>query len=125
VVLVAKDGKVILEKAYGYHTYENRRPVETDDIYDLASVTKISTSLAALMKLTDEGKFSVDGTLANYLPEYRRSNKADIPLRDILTHQGPAQGLDCVLEGHVQEKTASSSGTRCKPTPRPATRPKW
>jgi beta-glucosidase-like glycosyl hydrolase/CubicO group peptidase (beta-lactamase class C family) len=88
VVLVAKDGKVILEKAYGYHTYENRRVVETDDIYDLASVTKISTSLAALMKLTDEGKFNVDGTLANYLPEYRRSNKADIPLRDILTHQG-------------------------------------
>jgi CubicO group peptidase (beta-lactamase class C family) len=88
VVLVAKDGKVILEKAYGYHTYENRRPVETDDIYDLASVTKISTSLAALMKLTDEGKFNLDGTLASYLPEYRRSNKADIPMRDILTHQG-------------------------------------
>jgi beta-glucosidase-like glycosyl hydrolase len=43
VVLVAKDGKVILEKAYGYHTYDNRRLVETDDIYDLASVTKIST----------------------------------------------------------------------------------
>ncbi len=88
VVLVAKDGRVILEKAYGYHTYENRQPVETTDIYDLASVTKISTSLAALMKLTDEGKFNVDNTLAGYLPEYRRSNKAGIPFRDILTHQG-------------------------------------
>ncbi len=87
-VLVAKEGKVIFQKSYGYHTYDQKTPVQNEDIYDLASVTKISTSLAALMRLTDEGKFNVDKTLANYLPEYRRSNKADIPLRDILTHQG-------------------------------------
>ncbi len=86
-VLVAKNGSVIFHKTYGYHTYENGQPTQQDDLYDLASVTKITTSAAALMRLSDEGKFSLDKTFAAYLPEYKRSNKTDIPFRDILTHQ--------------------------------------
>ncbi|WP_046313299.1 glycoside hydrolase family 3 N-terminal domain-containing protein [Pontibacter korlensis] len=86
-VLVAKDGKVIYHKAYGYHTYDNERPVEVTDLYDLASVTKISTSLAAFMKLSGEGRFDVDRTLGEYLPMMEGSNKADLKYRDILTHQ--------------------------------------
>ena len=86
-VLVAKDGKVIFHKTYGYHTYDGGRPTREDDLYDLASVTKITTSAAALMRLSDEGKFSLDKTPADYLAEYRKSNKKDIVFRDILTHQ--------------------------------------
>ncbi|HEX8038502.1 MAG TPA: serine hydrolase, partial [Chryseosolibacter sp.] len=86
-VLVARNRKVVLHKAYGYHTYSDTVKVKLTDLYDLASVTKISTSLAALMKLYDDGKFRLDATLADYLPKFRRSNKADIPMRDILTHQ--------------------------------------
>jgi CubicO group peptidase (beta-lactamase class C family) len=44
--------------------------------------------MAALMKLYDEGKFKTDATLGDYIPKFKRSNKADIPLYDILTHQG-------------------------------------
>lgn len=87
-VLVAKDKKVVMYKAYGYHEYSDTTQVNLTDLYDLASVTKISTGLPALMKLYDEGKFNPDGTLADYLPGFKRSNKADISLRDILTHQG-------------------------------------
>lgn len=86
-VLVARDRKVILHKAYGLHTYSDTIAVKLSDLYDLASVTKISTSLAALMKLHDEGEFRLDATLADYLPRFRRSNKADIPMTDLLTHQ--------------------------------------
>nr|WP_299754982.1 glycoside hydrolase family 3 N-terminal domain-containing protein [uncultured Pontibacter sp.] len=86
-VLVAKDGKVIYHKAYGFHTYDNNRPVKVDDIYDLASVTKISTSLAAFMKLSGEGRFDVDRTLGEYLPIVEGSNKENLKYRDILTHQ--------------------------------------
>jgi CubicO group peptidase (beta-lactamase class C family) len=86
-VLVAKEGKVIFRKSYGYHTYENNIPVSNDDIYDLASLTKISASLPSLMRLQDEGKFDVDATVGTYLPEYRKSNKADLTFRNILTHQ--------------------------------------
>ena len=86
-VLVAKDGKVIFEKTYGYQTYEGRQPVTKDDVYDLASVTKVSTSVPALMKLQDEGKFRLDMTLGELYPRFRRSNKANLKLIDILTHQ--------------------------------------
>ena len=86
-ILVAKDGKVIFHKTYGHHTYDTLQATQPDDLYDLASVTKISTSALALMRLTDEGKFGLDKTLTDYLPEYRKSNKATIAFRDILTHQ--------------------------------------
>lgn len=86
-VLIARNRKVVLHKAYGLHTYSDTVKVKRTDLYDLASVTKISTSMAALMKLHDEGKFSLDGTLGDYLPRFKRSNKGDINMKDILTHQ--------------------------------------
>lgn len=87
-VLVARDKKVVLYKAYGLHTYSDTVKVKLTDLYDLASVTKISTSMAALMKLYDEGKFKLDATLGDYLPKFDRSNKAETSMRDLLTHQG-------------------------------------
>ncbi len=90
-VLVAKDGKVIFQKAYGFHTYDNTVPVQKTDLYDLASVTKISTSLAAFMKLKGEGRFDVDRTLGEYLPMMQGSNKENLKYRDILTHQARLQ----------------------------------
>ncbi|MDX5437169.1 MAG: serine hydrolase, partial [Pontibacter sp.] len=66
-VLVAKDGKVIYQKAFGHHTYDQQTPVSNTDLYDLASVTKISTTMAALMKLSGEGRFNVDNTIGSYL----------------------------------------------------------
>ena len=90
-ILVARGQKVIFHKAYGAHSYFDTITVKKDDVYDLASVTKISTSMAALMKLYEQGKFNLDGTLADYLPSFRKSNKADIPFYDILTHQARFQ----------------------------------
>ena len=90
-VFVAKDKKVVLYKAYGYQDYADTITVKRSDLYDLASVTKISTSLAALMKLYDAGKFKTDATLGDYLPKFKRSNKSDIPMYDILTHQARFQ----------------------------------
>jgi len=87
-VLVARNKKVVFYKAYGLHTYSDTVKVKLNDLYDLASVTKISTSMAAVMKLFDEGKFKLDATLGDYLPKFKRSNKAEIPMYDILTHQG-------------------------------------
>ena len=92
VVQMAKDGKVIFRKAYGKHTYDasfgaEPKTVQLDDLYDMASVTKVSTSTPALMRLVDEGKFNVDGKMADYLPDFRKSNKADLVWRDVLTHQ--------------------------------------
>ncbi|MEX2234580.1 MAG: glycoside hydrolase family 3 N-terminal domain-containing protein [Cyclobacteriaceae bacterium] len=86
-ILIARDKKVVLNKAYGLHTYSDTIKVKTTDLYDLASITKISTSMAALMKLFDEGKFKLNATLGDHLPKFKRSNKADLTFREILTHQ--------------------------------------
>jgi beta-N-acetylhexosaminidase len=86
-VMVARKGKVIFNKPYGYQTYEDRISVEKGDLYDLASLTKIAGPLAGLMLLDSEGKFSPDDRLGFYLPEFRKSDKADLLLSDMLTHQ--------------------------------------
>ena len=86
-ILVAKDQKVVMYKAYGYHEYSDTIKVKRSDIYDLASVTKVSSALAALMKLKDEGKFDLNAGIDTYLPYFKNSNKAGISFRQILAHQ--------------------------------------
>ncbi|GAB3909543.1 glycoside hydrolase family 3 N-terminal domain-containing protein [Larkinella knui] len=87
VVQMAKDGKVIFRKAYGTHTYEGLTPTKVDDLFDFASVTKVTTSTLALMRLVDEKKFNLEKTMADYLPDFKNSNKANLVWRDVLTHQ--------------------------------------
>ena len=87
VVMAARKGVVVFQKAYGFQTYDNRVSVREDDLYDLASITKISSTLAGLMLLNTEGKFSPDETLGFYLPDFKRTNKGNIVMRDFLTHQ--------------------------------------
>lgn len=86
-VMISRKGVVVLHKTYGYQTFENRISVQENDLYDLASVTKVSGALPGLMLLNTEGKFSPDKTLGNYLPYFKRSNKGNIVMRDFLTHQ--------------------------------------
>lgn len=91
-VLAAVGGMVIFDAAYGYHTYDKRVAVEKDDLYDLASVTKISGPLPLYMKLVDEGRIDLDLPLSHYWDDwqnrlFRRSNKEGLTLRDLLAHQ--------------------------------------
>ncbi|MFI5138981.1 MAG: serine hydrolase domain-containing protein [Sphingobacteriales bacterium] len=87
VVLVAKDGKVIFNKAYGYHTYDKTVPDKIADIFDLASMTKISATTMETMLLYDQGKLNLDSTVGNYLPMTRKTNKNDLRVREVLEHQ--------------------------------------
>jgi CubicO group peptidase (beta-lactamase class C family) len=86
VVLVAKDGKVIFNKAYGYHTYGSDQSDKITDIFDIASMTKISATTVEAMQLKDQGKLNIDSTIGNYLPVARLTNKNDIRVRELLTH---------------------------------------
>src|SRR5690606_39126420 len=86
-LFVAKNGKVVLHKAYGLQKYNDTTKVSTEDLYDLASVTKISSALPAIMKLYDEGKFDLDKGIDDYLGYFKNSNKADANFKEILTHQ--------------------------------------
>ncbi|MEO8763915.1 MAG: glycoside hydrolase family 3 N-terminal domain-containing protein [Ginsengibacter sp.] len=87
VVLVAKDGKIVFEKAYGKYNYDTPGPVTLQSIYDMASVTKICATTLAVMKLYDEGKIKLAGKLRDYLPWVKKSNKGKLEIEKILLHQ--------------------------------------
>jgi CubicO group peptidase (beta-lactamase class C family) len=86
-ILVAKDGQIVYEKNFGYQTYHNYSKVEDETIYDLASITKVAATLQSIMFLYDRGIIDLDKKIINYLPELKKSNKEDMTLRNILTHQ--------------------------------------
>lgn len=87
VVLVAKDGKVVFDKAYGFMNYDNTEPVTTQTVYDLASVTKTSATTVSVMKLYEEGKLDINKTLGDYLPWVQGTDKEKLTLNNILLHQ--------------------------------------
>ncbi|MBK7667949.1 MAG: serine hydrolase [Sphingobacteriaceae bacterium] len=87
-VVAIKDGKLFFQKSYGTYTYDSASPKITDQtVYDLASITKISSSCLALMKLKSENKFDYKKTLGYYLPEVTGSDKSDLVIEEVLTHQ--------------------------------------
>lgn len=86
-VLVARRGKVVWHSSYGHHTYQKRHPVEDEDIYDLASITKLASITAALMRLRDQGRFHEDSLMGSYEPVPDSSNKAALLAADVLAHQ--------------------------------------
>ncbi len=87
-VLVAYQGRKVFHRTYGYLTYDSIRATRPDDLYDLASVTKITAALPALMKLVEEGKLDLDEPFSRYWrPWRRRKDKRPLTLRQILAHQ--------------------------------------
>ncbi|TAF52682.1 MAG: serine hydrolase [Sphingobacteriia bacterium] len=87
VLLVAKNGKIVWEKAYGHTDTTRQQRMQTDQVFDLASVTKISATTVAVMKLYQEGKIDLNKTLGDYLPWVKGTDKAPLGLKDILLHQ--------------------------------------
>lgn len=90
-VLVAKNGQIVWNKAYGYLTYAAQKPVTPEHLYDIASVTKVAASTVSLMKLYDDRKINLDNKVSNYIPELTKTNKKDLILRDILSHHAGLQ----------------------------------
>jgi CubicO group peptidase (beta-lactamase class C family) len=86
-VLVAKNNKIVFNKAYGTTAGEGSSPVTLDTYYDLASMTKTSATTVSIMKLVEDGKVDINKSIGDYLPWVRGSNKANIKLKDLLLHQ--------------------------------------
>lgn len=86
-VLVARKGKVIFRKNYGYLTYDQEVPVTDETLYDLASITKVAATTQMLMHLQEKGLIDMNATLGSYLPELKGTNKENLVLREVLTHQ--------------------------------------
>ena len=85
-VLVAKNGKVVYQKSFGFHTYEKKIKVQNSDIYDVASLTKILATLPNVMLEYDHKKINLETTLGTMLPIFKGSNKQNINFKDLLSH---------------------------------------
>ena len=94
VVMVVKNGNVIFNRAYGSHTYGGNEPTQTDDIYDLASVTKTAATTVAVMRLYEQRKLDLNGNIGSYFPEAKETNKEFIPVRDVMLHEAGFINLD-------------------------------
>jgi CubicO group peptidase (beta-lactamase class C family) len=117
VVFIARNGKIVYHKAYGFSDMENKITLKKDDIFRIASQTKAITSLAAMM-LYEEGKFLLDDPLSRYIPEFKNPKvlvsvnwtdttyttmpaKSEITIRQLLTH---TSGIDYASIGSQEFK---------------------
>lgn len=101
VTLLARDGKLVDVKAYGFQDVEKNIPMKTDTIFRIASMSKPITSVAIMM-LVEEGKVALGDPVAKYIPAFRETRvavkgegstvtfepqKRQMTVRDLLTHR--------------------------------------
>jgi beta-N-acetylhexosaminidase len=85
-MLVARKGKIIFEKSYGFHTYKKERHVMNNHIYDIASLTKIIGTLPLVIKSVEDEEFNLQTKLNTLLPEFSGTNKENIVIGEMLSH---------------------------------------
>lgn len=85
-VIVAKEGKVIYHKSFGFHTYDSLKVVDEFDVYDIASITKIASTLPIIMQNVDAGNFNVDVKIRKYMSIEDTCSKARLTSRNMLSH---------------------------------------
>ncbi len=103
-ILVAKDGKVVYNQCYGRQTYDvAAAPIDVNTVFDLASVTKVSATNLAVMKLVDAGKIKLDDKLSRYLPYLKHSNKKNITIRQALSHYARLKAFDAYWKGALDD----------------------
>jgi len=87
VLVVGSSKGIIYQNAYGRLTYGEESPATTmKTIYDLASVTKVIATTAAIMRLYDEGKIDLNAPVSQYIPEFGTNGKTDITVYNLLVH---------------------------------------
>src|SRR5512132_1460003 len=94
VFLVAKDGRVVHERAFGCAQLKDYqggplakpRAMRTSTVFDLASVTKVMATTMAVMLLVDRGKVDLDAPVFRYLPDFRGPHLDSITVRHLLSH---------------------------------------
>lgn len=91
-ILVAKEGKVVYQKSFGHPVYSNADVVKNSNLYDIASVTKVAATTMAAMKLYEQGRLKLFDPISKYLPELKGTNKEDLQIKELMTHQAGLVG---------------------------------
>lgn len=104
-IVVIKDGKVIINKAYGSQIYESYTPLRTDDLFDLASLTKVLGTTMMAMKLHDDKVINPDKKVSFYNHKLKKSNKKDFTIREMMAHEARLQSF---IPFHLKYSTDTS-----------------
>ena len=101
-IVVMHRGKPILDRCYGHLTYDSAAAnVTPTTLYDLASLTKVNATTLAVMKLADNGKVKIDDKLSRYLPYLKNTDKADITIKQAMSHCARLKAFDAYWKrGH-------------------------
>ena len=86
-ILVAKNGKIIYDKVFGVQDKKTKKELKWDDIYDVASVTKVTASIPLIMKEFEAGKLHFNQTLGEIDSDLLHSNKSTLKVKEVLAHQ--------------------------------------
>lgn len=105
VLIVGHQGKIVYRKAFGSRSLEPlREPMTIDTVFDLASMTKCVATATAVMQLVEQGRVRLNDPVKNYIPEFAKNGKADVTVRELLTHfSGLAPDLDLENPWHGKE----------------------
>jgi len=121
-VLVVKNGKVVFERSYGSLEYKSSPAMNSETVFDLASITKVLATTQAVMFLESRGELDMGNSLQDYLPELKGTNKGKMVLRDVMAHEA---GLIAYIPYYARTVEAGQwRGDYYKPTSSPGfTRP--
>ncbi|MCF7833273.1 MAG: serine hydrolase [Candidatus Marinimicrobia bacterium] len=110
VLMIGQGDEIIYQQAIGYHTYSQEKTTEINDIFDLASISKVVGTTSAVMKLVENGQLSLDDPAVKYVPELQGPDdiqtalKRSITVRHLLTHTAGFEPfrlfykMDCTVE---------------------------
>ena len=123
VVLVARRGRIAYRKAFGHRSLvSEERPMKTDTVFDMASLTKVIATATSVMILVEEGKVSLEDAVSRYVPEFERHGKESITVLELLTHYSglrpdidldePWKGYDTAIERGNREKLVAVPSER-------------
>nr|WP_297784067.1 glycoside hydrolase family 3 N-terminal domain-containing protein [uncultured Allomuricauda sp.] len=116
-VLIARKGKVIYNKNFGKPTYQSEKEITEESIYDLASLTKILSTLPIIMKMEEEGDIALNDTFKDLIPEYADTELKDVSVLKALSHYGRLPSwIAFYLDTLTKERKPSSEFYRQNPS---------
>jgi beta-N-acetylhexosaminidase len=104
-ILVAKSGKVIYHKSFGYMRYSKQTPIQWYHRYDLASLTKILASIPLAMREHERDSLFLLTPISDLLEGYRKSNKANMNFQALFSHHAGIQPWLPFYKNTLSEKT--------------------
>ena len=114
VVGVMRNGALVWHEGYGYHDYSKTRSVDRNDIYDLASLTKVMSTTTSIMKLSDEGKINLSDQVHQYIDEFNNGEKRNITIEHLLLHTSGLPAFRIYVD-EIQDRSELIDAVRNEP----------